>query len=110
MKEDFDEITGLSTKVIISHRDEKKQPRISIKDQKGETIRRYLLPAGAHIGVSEGDMINAGDLVVKIPRESAKTKDITGGCLGWQNFSRRVNLTNRRPSPKFRVRLNTVVS
>ena len=79
MKEDFDEITGLSTKVIISHRDEKKQPRISIKDEKGETARRYLLPAGAHIVVSEGDMINAGDLVVKIPRESAKTKDITGG-------------------------------
>ena len=79
MKEDFDEITGLSTKVIVSHRDEKKQPRISIKDEKGETIRRYLLPAGAHIGVSEGDAINAGDLVVKIPRESAKTKDITGG-------------------------------
>ena len=79
MKEDFDEITGLSTKVIVSHRDEKKQPRISIKDEKGETVRRYLLPAGAHIGVSEGDAINAGDLVVKIPRESAKTKDITGG-------------------------------
>lgn len=79
MKEDFDEITGLSTKVIISHRDEKKQPRISIKDSAGETVRRYLLPAGAHIAVSEGDSINAGDLVVKIPRESAKTKDITGG-------------------------------
>jgi len=79
MKEDFDEITGLSTKVIISNRDEKKQPRVSIKDEKGETVRRYLLPAGAHIGVVEGDALNAGDLLVKIPRESAKTKDITGG-------------------------------
>jgi DNA-directed RNA polymerase subunit beta' len=79
MKEDFDEITGLSSKVIISHRDEKKQPRISIKDDKGETVRRYLLPAGAHINVNEGDKINAGDVIVKIPRESAKTKDITGG-------------------------------
>jgi DNA-directed RNA polymerase subunit beta' len=79
MKEDFDEITGLSTKVIISHRDEKKQPRVSIKDPKGETLRRYLLPAGAHISVSEGDYLSAGDLVVKIPRETAKTKDITGG-------------------------------
>jgi len=79
MKEDFDEITGLSTKVIVSHRDEKKQPRISIKDDKGDTVRRYLLPAGAHIGVSEGELVNAGDLVVKIPRETAKTKDITGG-------------------------------
>jgi len=79
MKEDFDEITGLSTKVIVSHRDEEKQPRISIKDDKGETLRRYILPAGAHISVSEGDPVNAGDLVVKIPRETAKTKDITGG-------------------------------
>jgi DNA-directed RNA polymerase subunit beta' len=79
MKEDFDEITGLSSKVIISHRDEKKQPRISIKDDKDETLRRYLLPAGAHINVNEGDRVNAGDVIVKIPRESAKTKDITGG-------------------------------
>ncbi len=79
MKEDFDEITGLSSKVIISHRDEKKQPRISIKDDKGETVRRYLLPAGAHININEGDAVNAGDVIVKIPRESAKTKDITGG-------------------------------
>jgi len=79
MKEDFDEITGLSTKVIISHRDEKKQPRVSIKDDTGETLRRYILPAGAHINVHEGDKVNAGDVIVKIPRESAKTKDITGG-------------------------------
>jgi DNA-directed RNA polymerase subunit beta' len=79
MKEDFDEITGLSSKVIISHRDEKKQPRISIKDDSGETARRYLLPAGAHINVNEGERVNAGDVIVKIPRESAKTKDITGG-------------------------------
>jgi DNA-directed RNA polymerase subunit beta' len=79
MKEDFDEITGLSTKIIISHRDEKKQPRVSIKDEKGETLRRYLLPAGAHINVAEGDVVHAGDMIVKIPRESAKTKDITGG-------------------------------
>ena len=79
MKEDFDEITGLSTKIIISHRDEKKQPRISIKDDKGETLRRYILPAGAHINVSEGASVFAGEVIVKIPRESAKTKDITGG-------------------------------
>ncbi len=79
MKEDFDEITGLSSKVIISHRDEKKQPRISIKDDKDETLRRYILPAGAHINVNEGDRVNAGDVIVKIPRETAKTKDITGG-------------------------------
>ncbi|NIQ00464.1 MAG: DNA-directed RNA polymerase subunit beta' [Nitrospinaceae bacterium] len=79
MKEDFDETTGLSSKVIISHRDEKKQPRISIKDDNEETLRRYLLPAGALINVNEHDRVNAGDVIVKIPRETAKTKDITGG-------------------------------
>ncbi len=79
MKEDFDEITGLSSKVIVPHRDEKKQPRILITDEEGEELRKYLLPAGAHINVNEGDFVNAGDVIVKIPRESAKTKDITGG-------------------------------
>ncbi len=79
MKEDFDEITGLSSKVIVPHRDEKKQPRILIEDESGEELRKYLLPAGAHINVNEGDFVNAGDVIVKIPRESAKTKDITGG-------------------------------
>ena len=79
MKEDFDEITGLSSKVIVPHRDEKKQPRILIEDENGEEMRKYLLPAGAHISVNEGDFVNAGDVIVKIPRESAKTKDITGG-------------------------------
>ena len=42
-------------------------------------MRRYILPAGANINVNEGDTVSAGDLIVKIPRESAKTKDITGG-------------------------------
>ena len=79
MKEDFDEITGLSSKVIISHRDEKKQPRIVIKGEQGEVLRPYLLPAGAHINVNEDDFVHAGEVVAKIPRETAKTKDITGG-------------------------------
>ncbi len=79
MKEDFDEITGLSSKVIISHRDEKKQPRIIIKSESAEIHRPYLLPAGAHVNVGEGEFIYAGDVIAKIPRETAKTKDITGG-------------------------------
>jgi DNA-directed RNA polymerase subunit beta' len=79
MKEEIDEITGLSSKVIISYRDEKKQPTIVINDDDGVELRKYLLPAGAHISVNEGDKVFAGDVIVKIPRESAKTKDITGG-------------------------------
>lgn len=79
MKEELDEITGLSQKVIMEHQDEKRQPRVSIKDKDNKTIGRYLLPAGAHIAVVEGGMLSAGDVLSKIPRETTKTKDITGG-------------------------------
>jgi DNA-directed RNA polymerase subunit beta' len=79
MKEELDEVTGLSQKVIVEHQEEKRQPRINIKDQNNKTVGRYLLPAGAHIAVSEGDIVYAGDVLAKIPRETTKTKDITGG-------------------------------
>jgi DNA-directed RNA polymerase subunit beta' len=79
MQEELDEQTGLSQKVILEHYDEKRQPRISVKDTDNVTAGRYLLPAGAHISVAEGDFVSAGDAVAKIPRETTKTKDITGG-------------------------------
>jgi DNA-directed RNA polymerase subunit beta' len=79
MQEELDEQTGLSQKVILEHYDEKRQPRISVKDESNVTVGRYLLPAGAHISVAEGDLVSAGDVVAKIPRETTKTKDITGG-------------------------------
>jgi len=87
MQEQVDEITGLSTKVIVESRDPSLRPRISIKDEKGRTqklpgsssMARYLLPVGAIIQVAEGDEVQAGDVIVKIPRETTKTKDITGG-------------------------------
>lgn len=87
MQEQVDEFTGLSRKVIIESKDSELRPRISIKDEKGRTMNlpgstsqaRYLLPVGANIFVSEGDIVEAGDVIVKIPRETTKTKDITGG-------------------------------
>ncbi|HOJ43879.1 MAG TPA: hypothetical protein PK800_07135, partial [Syntrophorhabdaceae bacterium] len=87
MQETKDEVTGLSYKVIIEPRDPALRPRISIKDDKGKTIimegtsspARYILPVGAHIAVNEGDDIFAGDVIAKIPRDTIKTKDITGG-------------------------------
>ena len=79
MKEEVDEVTGLSQKVILDHQDEKRQPRISIKDSQGRTIGRYPLPAGAHIAIAEGEIVSPGDVLAKIPRETTKTKDITGG-------------------------------
>ncbi len=87
MKEQLDEVTGLSRKVIIESRDADTRPRISIKDDKGKTSKlpgseamaRYFLPVGANIFVAENDEVMAGDVIAKIPRETTKTKDITGG-------------------------------
>jgi DNA-directed RNA polymerase subunit beta' len=77
--EQVDENTGMSALVIMESPDEKKQPRIEIKDDKGRTSRKYLLPSGAHLMVEDGTEVAAGDVLAKIPRETAKTKDITGG-------------------------------
>ncbi|MDP9034339.1 MAG: DNA-directed RNA polymerase subunit beta' [Myxococcota bacterium] len=88
MTEKLDEVTGLSRKVIIESRAADLRPRISIKSpQSGETLKlpgstldaRYLLPVGANIVVQDGDEISAGDVLAKIPRETTKTQDITGG-------------------------------
>ncbi|GBD27248.1 DNA-directed RNA polymerase subunit beta' [bacterium HR30] len=87
MEEKVDERTGLSMKVIVDFKDLDKQPRIwiledptqSVKDLPMESRRVYLLPVGAHIAVTEGQHVSAGDVIAKIPRETTKTKDITGG-------------------------------
>jgi DNA-directed RNA polymerase subunit beta' len=86
MQEKVDERTGLSTRVIIEFRDPNMRPRVSIKDESGKTAKlsngldaRYLLPVGANINVRAGQRVEAGDVLAKIPRETTKTKDITGG-------------------------------
>jgi DNA-directed RNA polymerase subunit beta' len=85
MEEKVDERTGLSTKVVVDTKDVDKRPRISIKDTGGQTARissgeaRYLIPVGAHLNAVEGQEVSAGDIIAKIPRETTKTKDITGG-------------------------------
>ena len=88
MKEEFDEVTGLSRKVVIEQSGAALRPRVSIKDESGKTakvagsgstVARYLLPVGAHILVEKGAMVHPGDVLAKIPRETTKTKDITGG-------------------------------
>jgi DNA-directed RNA polymerase subunit beta' len=79
MKEELDEVTGLSQKVIVEHQDETLQPRMIIKDESDKPQAKYILPAGAHLIVKDGDMVAAGDIIAKMPRETTKTKDITGG-------------------------------
>ena len=79
-REEIDEQTGFAEKVIIESRDKRKNPTIKIMDVKGkEELRSYSLPVGAHIIVSEGQKIEAGDILVKIPRSGGKGGDITGG-------------------------------
>jgi DNA-directed RNA polymerase subunit beta' len=85
MEEKVDERTGLSTKVVIDTKEIDRRPRISIKDAAGNTAKissgeaRYLIPVGAHLNVVEGQAVAGGDIIAKIPRETTKTKDITGG-------------------------------
>jgi DNA-directed RNA polymerase subunit beta' len=79
MKEQVDEFTGLSSKVIIESRDHEVRPRVSIKDGSNATIARALLPVGANLAVTEGQEVAAGDVLAKMPRATTKTKDITGG-------------------------------
>ena len=89
MQEIRDEFTGLARKVIVQPKDPESRPRVSIKELSGsgKTLRipgsqsdaRYFMPVGAIISVVEGDMVSPGDIIAKIPRETTKTKDITGG-------------------------------
>jgi DNA-directed RNA polymerase subunit beta' len=76
---EIDEQTGFQEKVIIESRNKKMIPTLLVKNSKDEIIRSYNLPVGAHLVVNDGDKIDLGKILVKIPRKSAKTGDITGG-------------------------------
>ena len=77
--EEVDEVTGLSRFIIIDSPDEKKQPTVEIRDKSGKVLRKYHMPSHAHMMVRDGEGVEAGDVLAKIPRETTKTKDITGG-------------------------------
>jgi len=76
LHEEVDEVTGLSRHVVADSPDEKRQPAIVVK---GKSSKRYLMPSRAHLMVQDGDQTFPGDVLAKIPRETTKTKDITGG-------------------------------
>ncbi|MDP3312299.1 DNA-directed RNA polymerase subunit beta' [Lutibacter sp.] len=76
---EIDEQTGFQEKVIIESRNKKTIPTLLVKDKKGDVLRSYNLPVGAHLIVDNGDKILAGKIVVKIPRKSGRSGDITGG-------------------------------
>ncbi|WP_313115165.1 DNA-directed RNA polymerase subunit beta' [Aequorivita sediminis] len=76
---EIDEQTGFQEKVISESRDKKRIPTLQILGKKDEVIRSYNLPVGAHIMVDDNEKIKVGKVLVKIPRKSAKSGDITGG-------------------------------
>jgi len=76
---EIDEQTGFKEKVISESRNKKIVPTLLINDNKGKNIRTYNLPVGAHIMVNDGDKVKEGEILVKIPRKSSKSGDITGG-------------------------------
>ncbi len=79
MKQEVDEVTGVINKIILDFQDEQLQPKIVIIDDDGNEVESYSIPGGAYITVDDNKDVRAGDVIAKIPRGQAKTKDITGG-------------------------------
>jgi DNA-directed RNA polymerase subunit beta' len=79
LHEEVDEVTGLSRHVVMDSADEKRQPAIVIKGTGTKGTKRYLMPSRSHLMVLDGEEVFPGDVLAKIPRETTKTKDITGG-------------------------------
>ncbi|HEV2708016.1 MAG TPA: DNA-directed RNA polymerase subunit beta' [Pyrinomonadaceae bacterium] len=76
--EEVDEVTGQSRMVVKDSPDEKKQPRLEIRSGT-KVLKTYQMPVRANLMVGDGDEVEPGDIIAKIPRETTKTKDITGG-------------------------------
>ncbi len=78
VKRELDEATGRLAAVVIEHKEDL-NPQIEIRDDHNKPVAAYAIPTGAQIVVAEGDIIQAGALLAKTPRQASVTKDITGG-------------------------------
>jgi DNA-directed RNA polymerase subunit beta' len=78
-QEEVDDTTGKKQKVVIESKGHKLNPHLHLVDDEGNRVGNYILPTGAYLLVNDGDFVNAGDALVKIPKEASRTKDITGG-------------------------------
>ncbi len=74
-----DEQTGHIQKIVIDSRDRTLAPTLLIVNKKGQKIASYIIPTRAHLAVNDGQEITAGTILVRIPRDIGKTRDITGG-------------------------------
>ena len=78
-KDEADEQTGFTEKVIIEAKDKTKNPEIHIVSEEGDSLANYNIPVSAHLIKAEGDKVKPGDILVKIPRKVGSLGDITGG-------------------------------
>ena len=78
-EEETDQVTGLSHMVVKDSPDEKKQPRMEMRNASNKILKTYQMPVRANLMVNDGEDVEPGDVIAKIPRETTKTKDITGG-------------------------------
>ena len=78
LQEIYDEATGAINNMILEHKGDKYQPAIAIVDDNDNEIAHYYLPSGSYLVVGQNQHVNVGDILVKMPREASKTKDITG--------------------------------
>ena len=76
---EVDEQTGFQEKVITDSKNKKIIASLIIEDKDGNVLRSYTLPVGAHLMVDNGETVESGKTLVKIPRKSGKAGDITGG-------------------------------
>ena len=90
LAETIDDTTGISTKAVVDWKTQSKntdlKPRITLRDEKGKVIKkaddneaRYYLVPDSILSVKDGQKISAGDVIARLPKETTKTKDITGG-------------------------------
>ena len=79
LHEEVDEVSGHRQNVIVESPDEKMQPTILVRNSEGKISQKYPMPSRAHLMVKDKDNVHPGDILAKIPRETTKTKDITGG-------------------------------
>ncbi len=79
IKVEIDEQTGFQEKVVTESKNKKVIASLLLKNSKGDVLRSYSLPVGAHLIINDGDKIEEGQILVKIPRKAGKAGDITGG-------------------------------
>jgi DNA-directed RNA polymerase subunit beta' len=78
-RELYDDRTGVSNVVVVEHRDKKLHPHIQIFDEAKKRVANISVPTGSYIQVKDGDAVREGEILIKIPRETGRSKDITGG-------------------------------